>query len=140
MSLFDNSIVSSAFLALALAFLLGLVYFVFVGVRALFREARRVAREAGHREGSASVRAVVRMALWALFFGLFYLFAFFTGKRLGWWAVPVVAAGLILMIAGLLLADKLLTVRPGQVRTQGVIAGTLASEIALFVAAILLAA
>lgn len=139
MALFDDPLLRTAFLLIAALLLAGLLYFVFAGVRALFRRARQLAREAGHREGRAAVRAVLRMALWTLFFLLFYLFAFFTGRRLGWWALPPAAAGLVLMIAGLLLADKLLTVRPGDTRTQGVVGGTLVSLMALFMVAIALA-
>jgi hypothetical protein len=82
---------------------------------------------------------MLRMALWAMFFALFYFFAFFTGRRLGWWALPPAVVGLVLMIGGLLLADKLLTVRPDDARTQGVVGGTLVSLIALFIVAIALA-
>jgi xanthine/uracil permease len=139
MALFDNPLVRYAFLAVSALFLAGLLYFVYVGVRALFRQARQIAREAGHREASAAARAALRMALWALFFGLFYLFAFFTGRRLGWWSLPPVVVGLVLMIAGLLLSDKLLTVRPGNTRTQSLVGGTLVSLLALFVVAIVVA-
>lgn len=139
MALFDNPLVRYAFLAVSVLFLAGLLYFVYVGVRALFRQARAIAREAGHREGSATARAILRMALWALFFLLFYLFAFFVGRRLGWWSLPPLVAGLVLMIAGLLLSDKLLTVRPGNARTQGLVGGTLAGLVAMFVVAIAVA-
>jgi succinate dehydrogenase/fumarate reductase cytochrome b subunit len=140
MDLFDNPLFRIAFLLIAGLLLAGLLYFVFVGLRALFRQARQIAREAGYREGSAAVRATLRMAIWALFFVLFYLFAFFVGKRLGWWALPPAVAGVVLMIAGLLLADKLLTVRPRDIRAQSVVGGTLVSLMAVFIVAIALAA
>jgi Ca2+/Na+ antiporter len=136
MALFDNPLVRYAFLAVAALLLAGLLYFIYVGVRALFRQARQIAREAGHREAGATARAILRMTLWALFFGLFYLFAFFTGRRLGWWSLPLVVAGLVLMIAGLLLSDKLLTLRPDNGRAQSVVGGTLVTLLALFIAAI----
>jgi hypothetical protein len=139
MALFDHDVVRYAILIVSALLLAGLLYFVYVGVRALFRQARQVAREAGHREGAAATRAILRMASWAMFFALFYLFAFFAGKRLGWWAVLPAVAGLVLMVAGLLLADKLLTVRPGDTRTQSLLGGTLVSLLAVFVVAILLA-
>jgi uncharacterized membrane protein len=138
MGLFDNPLLRIAFLLIAALFLAGLLYFIFVGARALFRQARQIAREAGYREGSAAARAILRMAIWGLFFLLFYVFAFFTGKRLGWWALPPAVAGVVLMIAGLLLADKLLTVRPGDTRTQSVVGGTLVSLLAVFIVAIAL--
>jgi hypothetical protein len=139
MAFLDNPLFRYAFLAVSALLLAGLLYFIYVGVRALFRQARRIAREAGHREASAAARAIVRMTLWALFFGLFYLFAFFTGRRLGWWSLPPVVAGLVLMIAGLLLSDKLLTVRPGNTRTQSLVGGTVVSLLALFIVAVAVA-
>jgi hypothetical protein len=139
MALFDNPLVRYAFLAVASVFLAGLLYFIFIGVRALFRQARGIARQAGHREASATARAILRMTLWALFFGLFYLFAFFVGSKLGWWSLLPVVAGLVLMIAGLLLSDKLLTIRPGNIRAQGLVGGTLVSLLALFILGIALA-
>jgi hypothetical protein len=138
MAPFENPLLRTAFLLIAALLLAGLLYFVFVGVRALFRQARQIAREAGHREGGAAVRAILRMAIWGLFFALFYLFAFFTGKRLGWWALPPAVAGVVLMIAGLLLADKLLTLRSGDTRTQSMVGGALVSLMALFIVAIAL--
>ena len=75
----------------------------------------------------------------AAFFGLFYVLAFSVGKRLGWWAVPLVLAALAAMIWGLLLADRLLTVPPRDVRQQAGIAVTLAGMLGLFAAGIVLA-
>jgi hypothetical protein len=137
--LFENALARYALLAVSAVSLAALLYLIFLAVRALFREARGIAREAGYRQGSATLRAVVRMTVWAAFFGLFYLLAFSVGKRLGWWAVPLVLAALAAMIWGLLLADRLLTVAPGDVRQQAGIAVTLAGMLALFAAGIVLA-
>ena len=133
MTLFENALIRYAFIAVVVLVLGALLYFIFIGVRALFREARRTAREAGHREGSATVRAICRMAIWAAYFGAFYLLAFLVGKRLGWWAVPPVAAALVAMIWSLLLADRLLTVAPGDVRQQTGIGITVAAILAIFI-------
>jgi len=137
--LFDNIVVRYGLIAVSALFLLALLYFIYIGVRALFREARRVAREAGYREGSAAARAIVRMAIWAAFFGTFYLLIFFVGKRLGWWAFPLGAVGLVGMIWGLLLADRLLTVPPGDLRQQMIIGGTVTMLLLVFVGTIWLA-
>ena len=137
--MFDNIVVRYGLIAVSALFLLALLYFIYIGVRALFREARRVAREAGCREGSASARAIVRMAIWAAFFGTFYLLIFFVGKRLGWWALPLGAVGLVGMIWGLLSADKLLTIPPGDLRQQMIIGGTVTILLLVFVGTIWLA-
>lgn len=137
MDLFDSSFARYALIAVSVLFGAALLYFVFIGVRALFREARSIAAQAGHGQRSATFRAVVRMTVWAVFFGLFYLLAFTLGKRLGWWAVPLVLAALAAMIWSLLLADRLLTVVP--VRQQAGIAVTLLGMLGLFTAGILLA-
>jgi hypothetical protein len=137
MAIFDHDVVRYAVLALSALLLAGLLYFVYVAVRALFRQALQIAREAGHQEGAAAARAILRMTSWAIFFALFYLFAFFAGKRLGGWAVLPAVVGLVLMVAGLLLADKLLTVRPGDVRTQSLVGATLVSLMVVFIVAIL---
>ena len=105
----------------------------------MFRDARRTAREAGYREGSATARAILRMLIWAAFFGTFYLLIFFVGKRLGWWAFPLGAIALLAMIWGLLSADKLLTIPPGDVRQQMVIVGTVMILLLVFVGTIWLA-
>jgi hypothetical protein len=139
MDLFDSAVTRYALIVLSVLFGAALLYFVFIGVRALFREARSIARGAGHTQGSAAVRALVRMTVWAVFFGLFYLLAFTLGKRLGWWAVPLVLAALAAMIWCLLLADRLLTVVPGDVRQQAGIAVTLLGMLGLFAAGVLLA-
>jgi hypothetical protein len=137
--LFENALARYALIAISALSLAALLYLIFLAVRALFREARGIAREAGHRQRSATLRAVLRMAVWAAFFGLFYLLAFSVGKRLGWWAVPLVLAALAAMIWCLLLADRLLTVPPGDVRQQAGIAVTLVGVLGLFAAGIVLA-
>lgn len=139
MDLFENALTRYALIAVSALALAALVYVVFLAMRALFREARGIAREAGHRQGSATLRAVLRMVVWAAFFGLFYLLAFSVGKRLGWWAAPLVLAALGAMIWSLLLADRLLTVPPGDVRLQTRIAVILAAMLGLFAAGIVLA-
>lgn len=118
MTLFENAFFRYALLAIAVPIVGALLYFIAIGARALFREAHRTARQAGHRPRSAALRAIVRMAIWAAYFGAFYLLAFFVGKRLGWWAVPPVLLALAAMIWSLLLADRLLTVTPGNLRQQ----------------------
>ncbi len=140
MDLFEHPLLRYPFLAVATALAAGLAYFVFLGVRALFREARGIAREAGHREIAASARAVFRMAAWAALFGVFYLAAFLLGRWLGWWAVPLITAGLVIMIGGLLVADRALTARPGDVAALGRITLVLAGIIVLFGAVIWTAA
>jgi hypothetical protein len=117
-------------------FLLALLYFIFFGVRALFREARGIAREAGHGAGSASMRATLRMVVWSLFFLAFYLCAFFLGRRLGWWGVPAGGVALVVMIGGLLATEKVLTVRPGDARGDLAVGVTVAGILALFAAVI----
>ena len=139
MDLFENALARYALIAISALSVAALLYLVFLAVRALFRQARGIAREAGHPQGSATLRAVLRMSVWAAFFGLFYLLAFYLGKRLGWWAVPLVLAALAAMIWCLLLADRLLTVAPGDVRQQAGIAVTLVGMLGLFVAGIVLA-
>jgi uncharacterized membrane protein len=139
MNLFEHALARYALIAVAALFLLALAYLVGLAVRALFREARKVAREAGHRQGSATLRAVLRMAAWGAFFGLFYFLAFAVGKQLGWWAAPLILVALVAMISGLLLADRLLTVTPGDVRRQAGIAVSLVGMLGLFAAGILLA-
>ena len=111
---------------------IGLIYFVYIGVRAIYREAWRTAREAGHRETSASVRAILRMGVWSLYFGAFYFLIYFLGRRIGWWAIIPVAAGLAAVVWALLQADRLLTIRSGDVRQQLGIGASLTGLIALF--------
>ena len=139
MDLFDNALVRYALIAAGALAVAAVLFFAFLGARALFREARQTAREAGHRSVSATLRALLRMSVWAAFFGLFYLLAFYLGKRLGWWAVPLVLAALAAMIWCLLLADRLLTVPPGDLRQQAGIAAALVGVLGLFAAGILLA-
>lgn len=119
---------------------IGLAYFVFLGVRAIYRDARRTAAEAGHRRAAASVRALVRMAVWALFFGAYYLFVYVLGRRLGWQAAVPSAVALVAMIWALLQADRLLTVRPDAVRQQLGIGAAIALLLAVFASVIWLAA
>jgi hypothetical protein len=137
---FDNSMVRYGLLLVGGLFLLALLYFIYAGVRALYREARQIARQAGHREGAAAVRAAVRMAVWSLFFLAFYFAAFLLGRRLGWWGVPAGAAALVVMIGGLLVTEKLLTVKPGDVRGDVVVGATLTGILALFAVVIWVAA
>jgi len=137
---FENDLVRYAFLAIFALVLAGLLYFVSLGARALFRQAQELARGAGYSGRSASVRAMVRMGLWAAYFAAFYLLAFYLGKRLAWWAVPGVAAALAVTVWSLVLADRLLTVTPGNVRAQAGIGGTLAVTLGIFVAIILIVA
>jgi hypothetical protein len=139
MNLFEHVLTRYALIAVAALSVVALAYLVLIATRALFREARGIAREAGHRQGSATLRAVLRMGAWAAFFGLFFLLAFAAGKRLGWWAAPLVLAALAAMVWGLLLADRLLTVAPGDVRRQAGIAVSLVGMLGLFVAGILVA-
>jgi hypothetical protein len=139
MTLFENSFVRYGLLGVGALFLAALLYFIYVGVRALFRDARQTAREAGYRDRSATLRAILRMTIWALFFGTFYLLAFFVGKRLGWWALPVAMLALVAMVWGLLLADRLLTVAPDDLRQQAGIGVTVAILLALFAGVIWIA-
>jgi len=118
MALFENAFFRYALLAVAVPIVGALLYFILLGARALFRGACRIARQAGHRPRSAAVRAILRMVIWAAYFGAFYLLAFFVGKRLGWWAVPPVLLALAAMIWSLLLADRLLTITPGHFRQE----------------------
>jgi hypothetical protein len=114
----------------------GLGYLAFLGARAIFRESRQTARDAGCREGAATTRAVLRMIVWASFFGIYYFFLFFLGRSIGWWAALPALVGLAAMIWGVLEADRLLTVRPEAVRQQFGIAATLTALIAGFVSVI----
>jgi hypothetical protein len=91
----------------------GLAYFVFIGARAIYRSASGTARAAGHDAGSAGQRAILRMVIWAAFFGIFYGFLYFLGRRIGWWAVLPGAAGGVAMVFSLLQADRLLSIPRG---------------------------
>ena len=139
MDLFENAITRYALLAVSVLALAALAYLVGIAVRALFREARGIARAAGHPQASAAFRAVLRMTIWAAFFGMFFFFAFCVGKRLGWWAAPVVLAALAGMIWCLLLADRLLTIPADRVREQAGIAVSVVGMLGLFAAGIMLA-
>jgi hypothetical protein len=137
---FENPLFRYGLLLVGGLFLLALLYLIYAGVRALFREARGIARAAGHRDISAAVRAAARMLIWSLFFLAFYLAAFLLGKRLGWWAVPAAGAALAVMIGGLLVTEKLLTIRPDDGRGDIVIGVTVAGILALFAVVIWAAA
>ena len=54
----------------------GLGYFIFIGVRAIYRGASATAQQAGHSPASAGRRAILRMLVWALSFGLLYFFLY----------------------------------------------------------------
>jgi hypothetical protein len=116
---------------------IGLTYFVGIGVRAIYRDARQTAVEAGHRRRSAAVRATIRMTIWALFFGAYYLFVYFLGRRFGWQAAIPSVAGLMAMVWSLLQADRLLTIGPEAVRQQLGIGASIAAVLAVFVSVII---
>jgi hypothetical protein len=118
---------------------IGLVYFVFIGVRAIFRSARQTASAAGHGSTAAALRATLRMALWSAFFAAFYLFLYVLGRWLGWWAAIPGMAGLAAMIWALLQADRLLTVPAGDLRRQFGIGASLVALLGAFLSAIWLA-
>jgi hypothetical protein len=136
----DNALLQVLLIGVMGLFGVGLVYFVFIGVRAIFRQARCIASGAGYLQRAATLRAVLRMTVWAVFFGAYYLFLHFLGLRLGWWAVIPAAIGLAGMIWGLLQADRLLTVNRDDVRQQVGIAATLTGLIAGYVSVIWFAA
>jgi len=115
---------------------IGLAYFVVIGVRAIYRAAAQTATEAGHRRASAAARAVIRMLVWALFFGAYYLFVYVLGLRLGWQAAIPSALGLLAMVWTLLQADRLLTISPDAVRQQLGIGVTIAVVLAVFASVI----
>ena len=119
---------------------IGLVYFVVLGVRAIYRDARRTASEAGHRRGAAACARSMRMTVWALFFGAYYLLVYVLGRRLGWQAAVPAAVGLVAMVWALLQADRLLTVRPDAVLQQLGIGAVIVVVLAVFVSVIWLAA
>jgi hypothetical protein len=96
----------------------GLGYFIFLGVRAIYRGASHTARDAGHAHRSAGRRAALRMTVWAAFFGIFYSFLYFLGRRMGWWALVPGLLGGIAMIFSLLQADRLLTIHRGEAWQQ----------------------
>ena len=108
----------------------GLGYFIFIGVRAIYRSTSQIARDAGYPHASAGRRAALRMAVWAAFFGLFYAFLYFVGRRIGWWALVPGMLGAAAVIFSLLQADRLLTIRRGAVREQLSIVLTIVAVIA----------
>ena len=129
---FDTPLVRYGVLLLGVLFLIALLYFVYIGVRALFREARRISMQAGHTEGSATLRAALRMLVWALFFLAFYFTGFLMTERIGWWAMPGSVAALVVMVGGLLVAEKVLTVKPGDARADVVLGSTISALLGLF--------
>ena len=72
MDLFENPLTRYTLYAVSALLLAALLYLVFIAARALLREARGIARAAGHPQGSATLRAVLRMVAWAAWFGVFY--------------------------------------------------------------------
>jgi hypothetical protein len=138
MNLFEHALTRYALMTVAALSVAALLYLAAIAARALYRQARGIAQAAGHRH--AGLRAVLRMSVWAAFFGLFYLLAFVSGQRLGWWAVPLSVLALVAMLAGLLLADRLLTVAPGARGRQAGIVMTLVGILGLFAAGIVLVA
>jgi hypothetical protein len=139
MELLENTAVRYALLAVFAVIAIMLAFVVHLGVRAVFRHAREVARAAGHRPRGAALRALVWMAAWAGLIGAFYLLAFYAGRRLGWWAVPPLAGALAATILCLLLADELLTARAGDVKRQAGIGATLLAVLGLLIAGFLAA-
>ena len=137
--MFDSSLFQSLVLGALALFGVGLVYFLFLGAR-VTRFDRRPPRVAVNGPRAAALRAVLRMTTWGLFFGAYYLFVYFLGRRLGWWALAPSMAGLAAMIWALLQADRLLTVRAEDVREQLGIGATLAALLAVFAAVIWFAA
>ena len=112
----------------------GLAYFVFRGVRAIYRSTSKMAQEAGHTPRAAGVCALVRMAVWTAFFVVFYAFLYCLGRSIGWWAAIPGVAGCLALIWGLLQADRLLTLPRGSALqhmavliTIAALLGTLAS-------------
>jgi hypothetical protein len=138
--MFDTGWLAWVLIGVLGLFGIGLVYFIVIGVRAIYRGARQTATEAGHRRRSAAARAMIRMAVWALFFGAYYLFVYFLGRRLGWQAAIPSAAGLMAMVWALLQADRLLTIGPDAIRQQLGIGAVIAVVLAIFISVIWLAA
>jgi hypothetical protein len=139
MDLLENTVVRYFLLAVFAAIAVLLAFILYLGARSAFRQARQVARAAGHRPAGAVLRAFVWMAAWAGFLGAFYLLAFYAGRRLGWWAVPPLAGALAATICCLLLADRLLTVRAGDMKRQAGIGATLLAVLGLLIAGLLAA-
>jgi hypothetical protein len=137
--MFDSGLFAWILIGVLGLFGIGLAYFVAIGVRAIYRDAARTATQAGHRRGPAAVRAVIRMSVWALFFGAYYLFVYVLGRRLGWQAAVPSAVGLMAMVWALLQADRLLTISPDAVRQHLGIGVTIAVVLAAFVSVIWLA-
>jgi hypothetical protein len=77
------------------------------------------------------------MTIWALFFGAYYLFVYFLGRRFGWQAAIPSVAGLMAMVWSLLQADRLLTIGPEAVRQQLGIGASIAAVLAVFVSVII---
>jgi len=118
---------------------LGLIYFVFIGVRAIFRDARARALGAGHRPVAASLRALLRMGVWAVCFGAFYAYLYFLGRRFEAWAVLPGVLGLAALIWALIQADRVLTLPSHNVRGHVRIAASIAVLLGVYVSAMLYA-
>jgi hypothetical protein len=132
----SEALVQTFVIGVSSVVLVGLVYLGARGAHRLFRDARRTALQAGHRPRSAAARAALRTVLWVLYFAAFYAAVYLLGRRMGWWVILPASAALALLVAGLLRADDLLTVRPGDRRRQIRIGATLAVLGTLFGSAI----
>jgi len=111
----------------------GLAYFIFIGVRAIYRGAAKTARNAGHVDGGAGLRAIVRMTVWAAFFGVLYAFLYFLGRSIGWWAaIPGIVGGVAIIFC-LLQADRLLVIPRGAARQHVTIGVTIVAVFAVLV-------
>jgi len=127
----ESDLLPAIVIIVSLVLGLGLAYFVFIGVRAIYRGAAQTAQDAGHPPAGARTRALLRMTIWALFFGLFYAFLYFVGRMIGWWALIPGALVAALVIASLLQTDRLLTTRPGAVQSYLYIVLTIVTVMAL---------
>jgi hypothetical protein len=111
----------------------GLAYFIFIGVRAIYRGASKTARGAGHTDAAAGLRAILRMTVWSAFFGLLYAFLYFLGRSIGWWAaIPGILGGIAIIFC-LLQADRLLTIPRGAAGQQLTIGVTIVAVFAVLV-------
>ena len=114
---------------------IGLVYFIFIGARAIYRDARRKALEAGHRRTGARLRAILRMTLWAIFFGgSFFSCSSSDGAFKPGPLRPRQWVGA--MIWALLQADRLLTMSADNVRGHVHIGAAIAAVLGAFISVI----
>ena len=127
----ESLVLPILFSAFGLLLAAGLGYFIFIGVRAIYRGASATAQEAGNSHAGAGLRAGLRMLVWALAFGLLYFFLYFLGRRMGWWGAVPGALGMIAIIFALLRADRLLTLPPGAGRQQLTIAVVIVAVFAM---------